>query len=744
MRNTKTDQNLHLRDEAGNNIFISRVVPLVVLLAIGFAIVLLEWVYTGSSGYVFKEGEPSPHSYRVISPIRYEDIAATESLREMARASVVGVVVRDVAARARMVGRLKELQQLSKPDAAIEPKYIPPQLLKVLKALPPDELQKLLKLTGEVGDSYLKRLASDDIVTSQADSQLWDEISGRGLSVDVGNMVYQVLSKVTEPGYRVDPNLTDKMKSGAEKAIPVIERQLELGDIIVAQGEVITSQTVRLLRFQGYREDHFPLTQLVIVLILVLLLPLWLEIPARDADYERPSWGCIAFVIATAWIFQTIAAQLGTAGAGILVAVVMAYLCMPRSFAFNVSLAATSTGVFIITGLSVYNLLLLLSMGFVAAMAGYYILHHIESRKNLGYKVLAFSVFLAVSRLVILWLQGFPITLETLKLSGSIGAVWLDIGRFLLFDLLSTTLAVAILPMFEGSIGVLSMLRLRELSNPSGSLLRKLQRDAPGTYQHCLSIASLAESVAVELGMDENLMKAGVYYHDIGKLRRPQFFVENQGGGFNAHDDMSPTLSAFVILSHVKDGLEMAKEYGLPKKIRDFIAEHHGTTCIRYFYNKAQSLGENVERSAFCYPGPKPRTRETALLMILDSLEAALRSESLGRELLLSESENEHSLLESEDSEAKGQCDRRDGNRGRSQAFMALQKIVDQVINSKIEEGQFDEVTFTLKDLNCMRDALIKVLMSIYHTRKVKKVDPYRMNKVNKKPQLKLLENKYN
>ena len=194
--------------------------------------------------------------------------------------------------------------------------------------------------------------------------------------------------------------------------------------------------------------------------------------------------------------------------------------------------------------------------------------------------------------------------------------------------------------MERGYIGVLSILRLRELSHPSSPLLRKLQRDAPGTYQHCLAIATLAEAVAIDMGMDENLMKAGAYYHDIGKLRRPQFFVENQGGGPNVHDGMSPTLSAMTIASHVQDGLEMAREYGLPKRIRDFIAEHHGTACIRYFYNKARAEArdrgeeESVEWSDFCYPGPRPRSRETALLMILDSMEAAIRSESLGRELL--------------------------------------------------------------------------------------------------------------
>ena len=216
---------------------------------------------------------------------------------------------------------------------------------------------------------------------------------------------------------------------------------------------------------------------------------------------------------------------------------------------------------FIIAGLSVYDLLTLLSMGFIASMTGYYLLRRVESRESLIRRVILFALFLSAVRMVILWIQGVPLTGEAFRLFSPVGFFWTETGRFLLLDILGAILMAALLPMVEGYIGALSILRLRELSHPSGPLLRKLQRDAPGTYQHCLAIATLAEAVAMELGMDENLMKAGAYYHDIGKLRRPQFFVENQGGGVNAHDAMNPTLSALTIIAHVQDGLEMAREY---------------------------------------------------------------------------------------------------------------------------------------------------------------------------------------
>ncbi len=687
------------------------------LLAVGLSIVMMEWLYIRNRGYSFAQGLPSPQTYRVISPVKYEDHSATGALREMVEERVAGVVVRDVAARDRMKKRLEELQVVKDPRDPKLLSYMPPALLNALFALDGAERSRIIKLASQVGDAYFSGLASGDVLESggMEVALLWEEIGKRVDSVDDANLIYQILTKVNDAYYKLEPQLTELVRQSAEKRIPVIERRLELGDVIVERGDMVTPQTASLLRLQGYTEDTFPVTQVVIVFLLVLILPLWLEVPARESG-SRPPWECVVFVVSAAWIGQMLAVQMHTAGAGILPAVMAAYLSMPRSFAFNASLASTASGVFIIAGLSVYDLLLLLSMGFLASMTGYYLLRRIESRESLVRRLVLFALFLSVSRIVILWIQGVPMT-------G--GFFWIETGRFLLLDALAAIFMVVLLPLVEGYIGVLSILRLRELSHPSSPLLRKLQRDAPGTYQHCLSIATLAEAVAIDMGMDENLMKAGAYYHDIGKLRRPQFFVENQGGGPNVHDGMSPTLSAMTIISHVQDGLEMAREYGLPRRIRDFIAEHHGTACVRYFYNKARAEArewgeeERVAWSDFCYPGPKPRSRETALLMILDSLEAAIRSESLGRELLR------------RDAKEMPQSGR---NAGRSQAIMALKKVIDQVVGSKIAEGQFDEVDFTLRDLTRIKESLLSVLLSMYHTRMVRSPDRGRQREAGGAP----------
>jgi len=244
---------------------------------------------------------------------------------------------------------------------------------------------------------------------------------------------------------------------------------------------------------------------------------------------------------------------------------------------------------------------------------------------------------------------------------------------------------ILLLPLIERTFDVVSPIRLMELTHPSNALLKRLQVEAPGTYHHSMMVSTLAEAAAEQIRANALLVRGGAYYHDIGKLKRPQYFIENQIEGENIHDTLSPSLSALIILSHVQEGINLAKEYGLPSAMIDFIAEHHGTTCLSYFYNKAKRNGDNVDRDQYCYPGPKPRSRETALLMLADSVEAAVRA--LGPSVL---------------------------------DLPALDDAVKQVIEVKKQEGQLDEVNLTMKDLSNIRQAFVTTLMSMYHTRWVK------------------------
>lgn len=249
---------------------------------------------------------------------------------------------------------------------------------------------------------------------------------------------------------------------------------------------------------------------------------------------------------------------------------------------------------------------------------------------------------------------------------------------------MSIVFANGLLPFMEHLFGLTSFLSLLEMANPSHPLLKRMLVEAPGTYHHSIIVGNLAEAAAEAINADKLLVRVGSYYHDIGKIRRPYFFVENQIGQDNPHEKLNPTLSTLILTSHVKDGVELAKEYKLPEAIREIIEQHHGTDLIRYFYHRASELcqgeKETVAESDFRYPGPKPQSREAALVMLADSVEAAARSMV-------------------KPSPAK------------------IESLVQRIIQERMESRQFDDCNLTFKDLDRIKAAFLKVLGGIFHHR---------------------------
>lgn len=257
-----------------------------------------------------------------------------------------------------------------------------------------------------------------------------------------------------------------------------------------------------------------------------------------------------------------------------------------------------------------------------------------------------------------------------------------SVGFGLLSGLLSAVLTIGFLSLFETAFDILSPLRLLELSNPNHPLLRKLLVEAPGTYHHSVMVANLAEAAAEAIGADGLLARVGAYYHDIGKTKRPQFYIENQMQMENPHDKISPHLSKTIILSHPKDGVEMLEEHRIPKPIRDIAAQHHGTTLLKYFYHKAKEInGENqVLEEDFRYPGPKAQFKEAAIVGIADGIEAAVRSLSRPTP-------------------------------GR------IESIVRKVIRERLEDGQFNDCDLTMKELELIAQSMCETLQGIFHVR---------------------------
>jgi putative nucleotidyltransferase with HDIG domain len=243
-------------------------------------------------------------------------------------------------------------------------------------------------------------------------------------------------------------------------------------------------------------------------------------------------------------------------------------------------------------------------------------------------------------------------------------------------------IAIGSLSYLESLFGLVTSFKLFELANPNQPLLRQLMIKAPGTYQHSLVVGNLAEAAAETVNADPLLTRVGAMYHDIGKMIRPYFFIENQLGIENQHSKISPRLSALVITAHVKEGLELAKEYNLPSIIADFIPMHHGTSLIAYFFHQAKQTEnpEDVIESHFRYPGPKPQTKETAILMLADATEAAVRAIS-------------------------------------KPTVEQIQKTINKIIKARIDDGQLAESPLTLIDLDKISTEFLRILQSLYHSR---------------------------
>jgi len=276
---------------------------------------------------------------------------------------------------------------------------------------------------------------------------------------------------------------------------------------------------------------------------------------------------------------------------------------------------------------------------------------------------------------------------------GAFGIAAMVPWRFILADglwaagmaLLAGLIVQGFLPAIERAFHIATSMTLLEWCDASKPLLKRLATEAPGTYNHCLQLGAMCESAADAIGARGLLARVGAYYHDIGKILKPTYFVENQGGSPSRHEKLSPAMSLLIIIGHVKDGLEMAREYGLPAVLHEFIATHHGTTLVQYFYQAAAEKSRNEDQRApdeveFRYPGPKPQTRESAILMLADAAESSVRAMN-------------------------------EPTPGR------IENQVHTMVSRRLMDGQLDECDMTLREVHLVESSLVKSLCGIYHAR---------------------------
>ncbi len=259
-----------------------------------------------------------------------------------------------------------------------------------------------------------------------------------------------------------------------------------------------------------------------------------------------------------------------------------------------------------------------------------------------------------------------------------------EIGMGLLGGVLSAALAFVLLPIVENVFGFITPTRLLDLSNSDLPIFRRMAMEAPGSYHHSLIVSALAEKAAEEIGLEVMLVRAGSLYHDIGKVKRPEYFIENISRNPDLHKDLAPSLSSLVIINHVKEGVELARKLKLPKKIKEIIEQHHGSTLVRYFFHKAKEVYnpdmQKIEEENYRYPGPSPQSKEAALIMLADSIEAASRSvKTPSRE--------------------------------------TLKRLIVEIFESYLQDGQLDDCDFSLRELRAIAASFHTTLYAIYHPR---------------------------
>jgi putative nucleotidyltransferase with HDIG domain len=261
-----------------------------------------------------------------------------------------------------------------------------------------------------------------------------------------------------------------------------------------------------------------------------------------------------------------------------------------------------------------------------------------------------------------------------------------DAARRFIWGALAGFLLTGLLPVVERLFGVVTDISLLELADGAHPLLQELVRRAPGTYTHSITVATLAEGAAEAIGANALMVRVGCYFHDIGKMLKPQYFVENQNGE-NKHDALEPALSTLIIIGHVKDGVALARQYGLPRPVIDFIEQHHGTTLVEYFYREARRLheanGQHVNgelEAAFRYPGPKPQNRENGILMLADAVESASRALQ-------------------------------------DPTPTRLKKLIHELLMKRLLDGQFEASGLTLTELHIIEESLCKSLIALFHAR---------------------------
>ncbi|MDI4646618.1 HD family phosphohydrolase [Cohnella hashimotonis] len=565
--------------------------------------------------------------------------------------------------------------------------------------IPEETFYKLPKLTTEqiaemrtVGRDVVRRLMADPITDAEAArAKVAELVNGSSLTLKTQREIVQELSRfVLTPNKFYDKDATEEAKVQAKQNTPLVV--IKQGDVIVKAGQVIDQESYERLDAFGLLQEqktYWPqLGALMLAVLFMLALYSYAELTASAAKpamkRTNVDWLMLLFIFAiNILVMHLVALAHSEAWPYIIYIAPLALGSMLMTLLVDVQTAMVGSLLFTIHASIVMNVeqtsLFDFRYGFVAAVVLFtsvLAIHRASQRSAIlkaGIMVSLFGSF-AVTALTLVGPD--PDRTQLVQ----------SVGFMLASGLLTAVLVIGIMPFFEMTFGILSALKLVELSNPNHPLLRKLLTETPGTYHHSLMVGNLSEAAAESVGANGLLCRVGSFYHDVGKTKRPLYFIENQNGGDNPHDKLDPKVSASIIIAHARDGAEMLKAHKLPKQIRDIAEQHHGTTFLKFFYYKAvkQAEQEGVENEwtedDFRYPGPKAQSKEAAIVGIADSVEAAVRS--LG-----------------------------------APTVEQVESIIAKIIKDRLDDGQLSECDLTVRELNQIAETLKTTVIGMFHSR---------------------------
>ena len=659
-----------------------------VWLLVGGAFLSFVLIITGrfiQDTYRIKAGQIAPKT--IYAPREIQNKIATENKKEQVALSIEPQYVIDpsVEEEAREAVELffKYIEMVQS-DEVTQYEADPIEILKDRSPVPlyTEQYQILLELSND-GRIVLQTQILDIMetilrtgVTTQTQGEamvsIGEMFEQTGLPAIQGKLGNEIVSGLIRPNMTIAQDKTQALiQETVDKLDPVV---IMAGEKIVEQGTRVTEETYEILRVAGYIKEEASnsinryLGAAIIVTLLATLFPGYMAQKKKEIRLNNKEKALLFVLYSIAILLIWILKGLRFVYIPVSIIPMLVAILIHPDIAIMLNMIIVLVGGLIYKGDIAY-ILYFITTGTINAIS----VINIRERN----KTLSIAAYLGLSNVVII------VSLR-LFTQGTVGIELIKegIGAFLI-GILMLVIVVGSLPFWETVFDIVTPIKLLDLTNPNQELLKRLLLEAPGTYHHSLLVANLAETAANDIGANPLLARVGGYYHDIGKLGYVNYYKENQIAE-NPHDYLEPILSAQIILSHVTRGEELAIQYKLPKSVRDMIIQHHGTTLAQYFYIKAvnSQVAEEVKKEDFQYKGPRPQTKEAAIVMLADVVEATVRS------MMPTKKKDE-----------------------------SLEKIVARIVRQKLEDGELDESKLMIQDVDKIINAFNRILVGMYHDR---------------------------